>query len=69
MSDENIKPCPFCGNSPELTTHGNDTAMSRTAKIQCGKCGTEKTFNTSLCSMESLIGLVGVGNVWEVMPQ
>ena len=36
-----LKPCPFCGTTPNWHLIGNDHTPSRTILIKCPKCGVE----------------------------
>jgi len=35
---QEIKPCPFCGNTPEVEEHGNQHTKKRYAIINCPGC-------------------------------
>ena len=37
--NEELKPCPFCGNTPVWWLKGNMRTPSRTITIQCHNCG------------------------------
>ena len=39
IMNEQMKPCPFCGDKPQLETEGNDFTKKRQAKIVCDGCG------------------------------
>jgi len=36
-----LKPCPFCGNTPVWHLQGNDHSAKRLAIIKCANCGVE----------------------------
>jgi len=36
-----LKPCPFCGATPNWHLIGNDHTYSRTIVIKCPQCGVE----------------------------
>jgi Lar family restriction alleviation protein len=38
MTNEALKPCPFCGGEAELIIHGNNFTKKRKAEIKCKKC-------------------------------
>lgn len=39
MSKIELKPCPFCGTSPESEVHPANTIEGSCFQIECGKCG------------------------------
>lgn len=38
MTPEQIKPCPFCGNIPELIKRGNEHTKKVSTEIYCKNC-------------------------------
>lgn len=40
MTNDELKPCPFCGEFPLMITKGNEHTKKRSAEIYCKGCNT-----------------------------
>ena len=43
VSEEKLKPCPFCGGEALLTATGNDHTKKRFINIKCQECKVQRT--------------------------
>lgn len=39
MTDQTLKPCPFCGSAPEIESSLTRTDFGRILHIECIECG------------------------------
>ena len=54
MSEEKLKPCPFCGGEALLTASVNDHTKKRLINIKCQDCSVQRTDGTIRHDMEWL---------------
>ena len=49
-----LKPCPFCGEVPEIYTRGNNRTRKRSVVVKCPGCRVERTHSGLRRSIEWL---------------